>query len=58
MILKRTIIIIMIEFYVKGERMDIFLVAARIFIAAFLGALIGTEREKKTRQPVSEHILL
>lgn len=47
----------MIEFYVKGERMDIFLVAARIFIAAFLGALIGTEREKKTRQPVSEHIL-
>lgn len=27
--------------------MDILLVAARIFIAAFLGALIGTEREKK-----------
>lgn len=29
--------------------MDIFLVAARIFIAAFLGALIGTEREKKNK---------
>ena len=29
--------------------MDILLVAARIFIAAFLGALIGTEREKKNK---------
>lgn len=32
-----------------GEDMDIFLVAVRIFLAAFLGAIIGIEREIKNR---------
>lgn len=32
-----------------GERMDVFLVAVRIFLAAFLGVIIGIEREIKNR---------
>lgn len=32
-----------------GEEMDIFLVAVRIILAAFLGAIIGIEREIKNR---------
>lgn len=34
--------------------MDIFLVAIRLFLAAFLGAIIGVERELKHRAPVLE----
>ena len=39
----------LIEYDVRRKGMDIFLVAVRIFLAAFLGAIIGIEREAKKR---------
>lgn len=37
------------QLIIKEENMDIFLVAIRLFLAAFLGAIIGVEREMKKR---------
>lgn len=38
--------------------MDVFLVAIRLFLAAFLGAIIGVEREMKKEPPALELTLL
>ncbi len=37
------------QLIIKEEDMDVFLVAIRLFLAAFLGAIIGVEREMKNR---------
>ena len=37
------------QLIIKEDDMDVFLVAIRLFLAAFLGAIIGVEREMKNR---------